>query len=620
MNDETKKPKKKKPLYRPTKTELETLKTELSRLVKESDSMHAAVRDEYNRNLIAFRNKESGSASHALGKGTPECPTPLLRPRISQRAAGVSAALRSQATVFTFQPVGESTHHIPIERTVQTFLDMANFNQYADKVILDGLLGASSIIRVSWYESDQSVPTARTIGNYCGLMFDPIDVNNFICYPANSLELDTQVLVGDAFDMVAGDLKEIIRGEGWLIKAEEVDKLPEMPKTKGDSATPVSLVQNQETITNLPTAIVGDAGIVSLYNFRYRGKLGGEMQVLRVITDAAFRPLYVGTDYMSYVAITADRTIEDTKTSGAAATPIRKIESFTNYAVNRSFRGQLMAMFPPILVQGMTTSHVQQAYEPGTMIPMKSIGTIKEVNSAYNGAYAEQTRMTAHQYADAAAITPDSLTGAPSSGVRTATENNLKAEGFKMASTDQISMIGDGLVRIGKSVLTLVEENYSAWSGIYSAIAVAEEDLAEPMVIGLASTSTGMAPEQRTQEALTMLQMAKEIPGADQIVKPLEILYAVISEMRSPFAADISKKLEEMLYSEKTREDNIAQLGDVAATMESMLGITDGNETEGVNSGGLESVPTMPGMASGPAGGARVPGDSPPGDVQPPVY
>ncbi len=535
---------------------IDELKKRVGELIELAERRMHGAHKEYVDNVTEMRpNKATKSSRDAKYSSMP---TPIARPRITQQAAQVAANIRSSGTIFAIRAVGETKRHANIERAVQRMLDVSGFGKAMDRVILDCFFACAGIIRVWWMNklSDgDGTSVAGYVGNmtgdsYVGPIIERIRPSDMICYPAEQINLSAERLVGHMFTTLEGDFAGLISKkkkrdiEGWYVSPEDLHMYGKEPSTRLSPRTDGRLEQatSRNGINGGDTACPDR--LMYLYDLVFRGEIDGKYGTYRLFVDPTTHDiLFISTVCPSYIAITRDRTVQSIAEEGSTASEAREIEKATNAIVNTAISGMTLSMKPLILTQGMSSSQLPSAFTPGTITPLRSIGQITTIAPPFNGAGAMEMRNLGHQYCDSSTSTPDTIAGQSSGAVQSATAESIKSQGFKIASADVTSVVGDGLIEIAKIVINGMKANWDKIEAQFGEMPCTLDELCVPLVVSLASVNVKDTPESRTQDAMMLLNLAAQIPELSQIVNPLEIAEAIVSEMPSEFASDILDKI-----------------------------------------------------------------------------
>jgi len=594
----------------------EELRARVGELIKLAENRMSGAHKEYADNVTEMRpNKATKSARDAKYSSMP---TPIARPRITQQAAQVAANIRAAGSIFAIRAVGETARHANVERALQRMLDISGFGRAMDRVILDCFFACAGVARVWWLNKisdDDGTKTASYIGNmtgdsYVGPVIERIRPSDMICYPAEQLNLAAERLVGHMFTVLEGDFAAMITKkrkkspEGWFVTPGDLHLYGGRPDSHRTPRTDGVLeqVSNKGGISG--GSVSNPDRVMYLYDLVFRGEVSGVYGAYRMIVDPMTHAiLFISSRAPSYVAITRDRTVQSIAEEGATASEAREIEKATNAIVNTAISGMTLAMKPLILTQGMSSSQLPSAFSPGTITPLRSIGNITTIAPPFNGQGAMDMRSLGHQYCDASTSTPDTIAGQSSGAVQSATAESIKAQGFKIASADVTTVVGDGLIEIAKCVIDGMKDNWDYISAQFDDMPCTRDELMVPLVISLASVNVKDTPEARTQDAMMMLNLVEKIPGLAQVVSPMDIAEAIISEMPSEFASGILEKVRQANAAISDASTG-GQPGGTIPINDGSLQRSKTAPSTFAGATGLGGLPVPEGIAQVPAGGA----------------
>lgn len=491
-------------------------------------------------------------------KDAPVYPVNVCKPRLTKRAALIVQTLTAGDTFFEFKKIGDQKASAEVNQLVEWHLEVTRHDSWIRNWVKDALKYGVSHLRVQ-YVTDQQQHDATIVGPYSGPEFDVIGPADFHIWPATSKGIRAAKYVGHRLEMLMSEVKAKQKaGEflaGTLVPHKENDK---------DSVAPIQ----QDTEAGYGDHFLDEP--ITLYDGLLTSYEKGQREVFRIVCDtnsgyvALLHKYDLGEPW--YVALHSEQETGVHWPSGSPGHDQQAPQKVVTQLVNEFLWGIAARSRRAHAIAGMSGQELAN-YKPNELIPIPAEAKVFPLGGDFDPTGYDILLQFFMSQADAVGSTSDTITGAPSApGDRTATEQNIKFQGFQLGGEDDVRAMSSGFITLGKVLLQTLAAYPEIWGQAYpTAFTIQDPNiLLEPWIIELANMSPEDSPSMQGQQAQALVQMLgslAQVQAVQIIILPL--IKTIIRGTSLPEAEELIAQIEayeqqqKAAAQEKTEIENV---------------------------------------------------------------
>ncbi len=516
--------------------------------IEQSKVNTISLRDTRDQNLALYRGINLDPTPKDKNKKRPRYSVPVMKPRINQRAANFSANLCQPDPIFTIYGLDSQTK-INAQETLLAFA--LNNIKIEAKVRTAGkkaMLRHSAIIRVGNFNFPDGFEGAAHSGSFCGPVWDIMDPDDFAAWPNIRGSFEQTVTHGHRFEMADFVIRQKIT------KGEYLPDRLSGSFSGGVELKPVITGEKQDGITGAQSSRTTHIWDV-LHRHILNEKTGEEIW-LRVVVDCMGRVLRISEwehPVSWYVLMQDDDEAKGIWSETGVASDCAGWQNVLNAVVNEIvYNGMRQSRAPVLYEKGMMSSDVD-GHGDDQFIEVKSLEKVMPlpVSNAV-----EELLMIVNMcmnFADSASHSSSTITGGGNTGPETtATEEQIKYQGFQLATSDDVAMFGDALIKAARLSLYWITYYWDEWSACYKneidAQQIDIEQLKAKSIITLNGQAPSQLPQQQVQTAQTVLMLLSQViadkPEFEGI--KVKLMKTIIENMPLKGKEELMPLLEEM--------------------------------------------------------------------------
>lgn len=525
-----------------------------------------ATRDQ---NLALYRGVNLDPAPKDKNNKRPRYSVPVMKPRINQRAANFAANLCQPDPIFTIYGLDSQTK-INAQETLLAFA--LNNIKIEAKVRTAGkkaMLRHSSIIRVGNFNFPEGFEGAAHSGAFCGPVWDIMDPDDFVAWPNIRGSLEQTVTHGHRFELADFVIRQKITKNEYL-----PDRLAGT-FTGGLEPKPVVVGEKQDGISGAQSSKT--THIWDVLHRHILNERTGEEIWLRVVVDCLGRVLRISEwnhPHSWYVVMQDDDEAKGIWSETGVASDCAGWQNVLNAIVNEIvFNGMRQSRAPVLYEKGMMAGDMD-GYGDEQFIEVKSLEKVMPM--PVQNAIQELMMIVnmCMNFADSASHSSSTITGGGNTGPEsTATEEQIKYQGFQLATSDDVAMFGEALIKAARLSLYWIAYYWDEWSRCYASEIQAQQiDLAQlkaKSVITLNGQAPSQLPQQQVQTAQTVLMLLSQViadkPEFEGI--KVKLMKTIIENMPlkgkeelMPLLEDMEKEADEAMAMQQMMAQLQAQL------------------------------------------------------------
>jgi hypothetical protein len=304
----------------------------------------------------------------------------------------------------------------------------------------------------------------------------------------------------------------------------------------------------------------------------------GEEIWLRVVVDAFGRVLRCTEwthPYSWYVTMQDDDEAKGFWSETGVASDMAGWQNVINAVVNEIVFNAMRQSRAPILVQdGMFPTDLD-GYGDKQFIPVKSLEGAMPLPVQNAVAELMNTVQLCLQFVDTASHSSAAVTGGSSPGPnKTATEEGIKYQGFQLATSDDVAMYGEALIRAARLSLYWITVYWEEYESVYREELAKHEITLDKLKAKSVLTLNGQVPSQLPMQQVQTAQAALMLLSQAIADKPefegikVKLIKTIIDNMPlkgkeelMPLLEEMEKATDEQMAMAKVMEQLAAQMG-----------------------------------------------------------
>lgn len=550
----------------------------------EGDQRLSTINQTRSRNRAIYDNEEVGALAEKDRVGLPRHRVGVLRPRVRQRVSSAVTAITSMDPIFRCFELGKQERVEEIEDVLQQACINIDFTEKTWEIVETAFVEMGCLVRVMPMNEDGGHELAAHNGKFVGPMVEPISLRDFVAYPLRPGPIKQTRLHGHKFIQMTYEIEQL-RNLGIYLPA--TDKTRNLTTTddlndvsdKPDAEKGGSIANDSDMVKmyDLIFDFVPDDNLASLLKMQKLTAIPRLHVIFAMDSCAILRVEKWDHPISPFVLVQTEKDLSCLLARNGVANDIQSEQLVVNTLLNEILHSIELRNDPPILGAPAWTRMSPRktaGYNRGELLNVADPTKAVPLNAGSDVLPMMQVMQLIISFAEGSSQASNAISGMGNARPGTATEENIKFQGFQMASSGDVRALSRGFVQIARNMLYWLGFQFDQWAATYMrdgetgqvTTALSAEDLKRPVVVDLASDQAESMPQSQIAAAQTLLatiiQLASFGPELIMQYMPVipKVMRTIIANLPLQDKQDIMATLDQMESGGVSPGDGAQQL------------------------------------------------------------